>query len=206
MTNETIKAKATYLRQSLELGDRHSRHSRPLGKNAVKLSHCHELIAAALGFNSKVAMNAYYSDPVYWDDDEFYFERYRFHAFRGFDLKFIMERVAHLRDTPLHYANSYFIAEALAEALAPPCQDCGAKDADGRFVHDGDSSDPVMFVCRSCSQDEDEYDTCTFCGPDILYKASDINRSGECPEHSGESYMDEEEREGWDSLIEYWNK
>ncbi len=207
MTNETIKAKATYLRQCLEQGDRHYRDSRSLGKNAVKLSHCHEMIAAALGFNSKVAMNDYHSDPECWDEDEFYFERYRSHAFgRGFNLKFIMERVARLRDTPLHDADPYFIAEAVAETLAPPCQDCGDKDAKGRFVHDGDSSEPVMFVCRTCSQDEDEYDTCIYCGPDVLYKASDINRSGECPEHSGESYMDEEEREDWDSFIEYWNK
>ena len=203
MINETIKAKATYLRVILENGDM---YCHLLAKNTVKLSHCHELIAAALEFKSKVAMNSYFDDSECWDDEECFFERYRSHG-RNLDLKFIMERIAHLKDTPLHHVPQFFIAEALEEALAPPCQnnDCGDKDANGRFVYDEDG-EPVMFVCRSCSQDEDEFNTCTYCGRSILYKASIINRAGECPEHSGESYMDEEEREGWDSLIEYWNK
>lgn len=199
MINETIKAKATYLREALENGDV---HYHPI----VKLSHCHELIAAALGFKSKVAMNSYFNNPECWDDEEGFFERYSSHG-SNLDLKFIMERIARLKNTPLHHFPQHLMVHALGDALAPPCQnnDCGNKDSNGRFVYDK-NGDPMMFVCRACSQDEDEFDTCTYCGSDTLYKARTINRVGECPEHSGESYMDEEEREGWDSLIEYWNK
>ncbi|MEH0691026.1 hypothetical protein H4F17_18520 [Vibrio cholerae] len=205
MKNETIKAKATHLRLLLEQGNQ---FNRPLGKNSVKLAHCHELIAAALGFKSKVAMNNYDCDPEWWDEDEYYFGFYRRYIYsRELDLEFIMERVARLRDTPLHHVNPRFIASSLEEALAPPCQnyDCGSKDKYGRFIYDGDSDDPVMFVCEACSKDEYKYEKCLYCGS-TLYKASVINRAGECPEHYGESHMDEEEREDWDSYVEYLNK
>lgn len=205
MKIETIQAKATYLKDSLEADDYRYLPS-SVSKGTVKLAHCHELIAAGLGFKSKKSMLSYCNDPRNWDDSEVYIERYYSHsAGHKLNTQLVMDRVSNLKDTPLHKSKEEFVIHSVAEAIAPPCHDCNEKDANGRFIHDGDGSDPQIYVCRACSE-EDKYDTCVYCGSGTLYKASDINRAGECPEHAGESYMDEEERDDWDSFIEYCNK
>lgn len=211
MNNETISKKASWLKQELEHDLTPSQHfNEPATASAsvkVKLSHCHELIAAAFGYNSKAAMNADVHNSSILNDHEFYIERWRETVYgRPSGEQKIIERIQSLRDTPLHTAHAHSVVSLVKCALAPQCQDCYEKDPRGRFVFNGYGDNPIDFVCSACAQDEQNYDTCRFCGDEYLYPASIINSSGECPEHQGESHMDDEELEDLESYIENINK
>lgn len=68
----------------------------------------------------------------------------------------------------------------------------------------GDDGDE--YICGDCLRDQaDKYDHCFYCGDRIVYPVSDLKVSEsnivECPEHTGESGMDPEDRDGWEDNI-----
>ncbi|HFG1874480.1 hypothetical protein D6V10_06865 [Vibrio cholerae] len=208
MKNETIQSKATQLKLDLEEG-----LSQPLPFNRpplvpqpveIKLSHCHELIAATFGYGQRVSMK---KDDIDWDDQEVYTERWRDTVYQNNKVNdSIINRLKELNAPSLKAAPGFIITGIVQSTLTPQCKDCRHQDPRGRFVHDDSGDDPIDFVCRECASDDEEYDTCTYCGEGILYPTSLLNSAGECPEHRGESHLDDEEREDWDSYIEYLNK
>ena len=67
----------------------------------------------------------------------------------------------------------------------------------------GSETDDVM---HSACVDSDKYRECEYCGFGIVHPVKDLNDQSECPEHKGESDMDDEEREGWEDIIENMTK
>ncbi|BEI26461.1 hypothetical protein H8F18_14940 [Vibrio fluvialis] len=207
MKNQTIQSKATQLKLDLEEGlSRRLSYNKPhLASHPVevKLSHCHELIAATFGYGQRVSMK---KDGIDWDDQEVYTERWRDTVFQNNKVDgAIIKRITELNAPSLKAAPGFIVSSIVQSTLTPPCKDCGHQDSRGRFVHDESGDDPIHYVCRECASDDEEYDTCLFCGDDILYPISLLNSSGECPIHKGESYYDEEQMEDMESYVEYIN-
>ncbi|MDW1507540.1 hypothetical protein R7D97_25480 [Vibrio sp. Vb5031] len=208
MKNITIQNKATQLKLELEDG-----LSQPLpfdqlssepNRVKVQLSHCYELIAATLGYRTHPSMKA---DDYEWDDHELFTERWRDDVYQNPRVnQAIVDRIKDLNSPSLKAAPGFIVTGIVQAVLTPPCKDCEHQDPRGRFVHDESGQDPIDFVCQDCASDDEEYGTCIFCGDGILYPTSLLNSAGECPEHKGESDLDDEEREDWDSYIEYLNK
>jgi hypothetical protein len=108
-----------------------------------------------------------------------------------------------MKDSPLKCLSSHFISHAISEAFTPECEICGEKTVHGQPLSSSDDiEEPIAQVCNSCSDDEEKYDTCRFCGESILYRATQINSTGECREYQEKSALSDEEQEDWDSYIE----
>lgn len=207
MKIETIQSKATQLKLELE-----ECLSQPLPFNRpplvphpveVKLSHCHELIAAAFGYGQRVSMK---KDDIDWDDQEVYTERWRDTVFQNNKVDgAIIKRITELNAPSLKAAPGFIVTSIVKSNLTPPCKECECQDQRGVFVQDEDGNDSIEFVCSTCAADDELYDTCQFCGDDILYPISLLNSSGECPIHKGESSYDEDEMEDIESYVEYIN-
>ena len=184
--NDTIKTAAKYLRETLDL--------------KVGSSHAHAAVSGYLGYKSKKALLAdNYDCPI---EDEHILLR------RQGSQKSLSEAILKMHDSPLKKVEIHKLAEIIKTGLTPNCEQCGEKTLNSSPVYTKDcEDDPDGQVCESCSSFyDDEYATCVYCGSDVTYRADQINADGECSEHEGESYMDEEEKEGWESLIENWNK
>tara|TARA_R110000772_G_scaffold73331_2_gene160360 strand:- start:4414 stop:4998 length:585 start_codon:yes stop_codon:yes gene_type:complete len=165
----------------------------------VKPSHAHALISHCFGYNSKKAM---IDDEDFLVDDE----GNGLNAYDP-DTKLVTERVAAMKSSPLKEVPVDYLVDVVYAGLAPPCECCGEKRLDIMPLGDpDDGDDPKGWVSRQCASDDDDYGTCWCCGDHILHRAKDLNRAGECPEHAGESSLDEEEQEDRDSYIEYHTK
>lgn len=209
MCHDSIQQKASQLKQRLEyrLGSTSFRKTPSEIPDKVKLAHCHELIAAAFGFNSKKAMIDQRDGIQDWDDREFYLSEWQYSIHnRHIDDQLIRTRIRYFKDSPLQHIASSFVIGAILWVLAPCCKDCGEKDPDGKFVYDDAGNETIDYVCQHCAQDERHYDTCQFCGVGRIYPESLINSAGECPVHDGESRMSPERREDWISYVDYLNK
>lgn len=160
-------------------------------------SHAHSAISGALGYNSKIALLADNGNRSI--DDEFVL----FHEGGDIDEAGLDDAIERMKDSPLKTLPKYAVRRAVHEALIPECECCGKKTRHSQPLFNSDHPDePIAQVCGSCRHDEDEYDTCRYCGSGILYRASEINSAGECREHRGESALSEEEQDDWDSYIE----
>ena len=89
----------------------------------------------------------------------------------------------------------------LEKCMTTYCSDCDNKiDAQDIKYPVGDG-----YICDDCFS-PDEYDKCVYCGDHTYYKYSQLNSSFECPEHAGESIMDDEDVEGWEDNIRKFNE
>lgn len=165
----------------------------------VKPSHAHALVAHYLGYNSKKAM---IDDQDDWIDDEG-------NGLDSYspDLKQIAERVAAMKSSPLKEAPVDYLADVVYAGLAPPCECCGEKSLDIMPLGDADiGGSPEGWVSQQCASDDEDYGTCWCCGDDVIHRTENLNAAGECPDHAGESSLDEEEQEDRNSWIEYQTK
>ncbi|WP_075882046.1 hypothetical protein [Vreelandella massiliensis] len=165
----------------------------------VKPSHAHALISHYFGYNSKKAM---IDDGDCWVDDEG-------NGLDSYDpdLKHVKERVTAMKSSPLKEAPTEYLADVVYAGLAPPCECCGEKSLDIMPIGDPYNGDtPEGWVSQQCASDDEGYGTCWCCGDHIIHRAEDLNAAGECPEHAGESSVDEEEQEDRESWIEYHTK
>jgi len=182
-----LKAQAKYLRDKvLEIHN-----------VKVKSSHAHQALAGALGFNSKVALlNEYPSDCEHLDFI-LHHQNYRLDE----------EKLIDSLDSSLKSLPRDFVVTAIEESLIPGCENGCGKTLDSQPLFDSsDIEQPIAQVCDDCSDNSPQYSYCRFCGDSYLFRADEINEAGECPDHAGESIMDEDEETDWETYIEYINK
>lgn len=187
--SDTIKNAADFLREDLAIYNHN-----------VRSSHAHAAVAAYCGHNSKKALLDSSSIDI---EDEFLSLKI------NPDIQKLEKVISKMRDdTPLKHIPIERIARSIHAGLTPPCECCSTKKHNVMPIGDLDAlgDEPDGWVCHSCAESDDSYARCEFCGDEAIYRADQINSRGECPEHNGESHMDDEEREGWMDTIEYWNK
>ncbi|EPB6687178.1 TPA: hypothetical protein ACVO0R_004810 [Vibrio alginolyticus] len=211
---DTFKDKAHYLIRDVEyaLTPRDPIFGTKLDSESdvkVKPSHAHAVLSAALGYKSKQALLADVGEGVL-DDLDAYRQYWYENIYRGeIDTQTIKNVLSRMGDTPFKQLPERQLMRFIEDALAPECE-CGVKHPHGAPIFDEhfnpSNPEPVDYVCPTCASDDNCYSTCLFCGDDVLYPAELINRNGECPEHYGESDMDEEEEQDWEDYIEYLNK
>lgn len=163
-------------------------------------SHTHAAISGYLGYKSKKALLA--------DNDGYPIEDEHVLLHGKTSDKSLSESVSRMQSSPLKDLPAHIVRELIETALTPSCERCGKKTLKSSPVYtESDEDDPDGQVCDRCSSfHDDEYTTCTYCGPGVIYRADQINAAGECSMHAGESYMDDEERQGWEDYIEHINK
>lgn len=182
--NDVIHSAATVIRGTLE----------KLGKNLAS-SHAHELTAAYMGFNSKKALI---------DSGEFDLNDPELVLRVTPDISKLSEKVGKLRPDLLQRLPLAGIAQLIKTGLTPPCECCGVHLSAVVPITGPEHHSVDGWVCMHCVDREDDYDTCRYCGDEIVYRAHNINSDGECPEHAGESVLDPEEEAGYNDLAEYW--
>ena len=181
--HDTIKNAAEFLRENF------ASEGHKLGS-----SHAHAAISAYCGFNTKKALIDCGPDT---EDPNFILSV-------APDLPKLADRISKMGNTPLHAVQIDRLAELIQTALTPECECCGVKKIQNCPIGDADDPyfEPDGWVCPNCASKEEEYATCRFCGPDVIFRADQINERGECSEHNGESVMDEEEEQDWEDYIE----
>jgi len=166
----------------------------------VKLNRgqAHELIASAVDdYNSMAALK---SDGFSLDVDcpeQFSLE--------GAERR-IGSRINSLRlDEKLPDSFSHNAAGLIRETLTPNCTECGCDLPTIPINQENDRQyQPQTWVCNDCKSNSNAYGRCFYCGDEYLYRVSDLNENGECPEHAGESEpVDEFEAEDHESWLEY---
>jgi hypothetical protein len=160
--------------------------------------HAHASISAYCGFNSEKALIDCGPDTE---------DKNLILAITS-DLPKLAECVSEMKETPLKSVPNDHLGNLISTALTPECECCGIKKKKNQPIGDPDELyfQPDGWVCPNCASSEDEYDTCLFCGPDVIYRADQINDRGEYTEHDGGSVMDDEEKQDWDDYIENLNK
>lgn len=156
-------------------------------------SHAHAVVSHCLGHDSKKSLI---------DDNNIDSENENLVLHYEPDLKKLEVRISAMKDNSLKKVDVSYLARVIYAGLAPSCECCGNKQLD--IVPLGyEEDEPDGWVSESCAaKAEDEYGTCNYCGPSYIYRSSDINRHGECQEHSGESIQSPEEEEDWASYTE----
>ena len=169
----------------------------------IKPSHAHALISAAFGYKSKKAfVDDYDYEDGNYDSYDDYTSIWIRHVSRfcdcklGFDEEKIQYSLATMKESPLKFISFNRLSDAIAYALIPECNECGCKTDRSSIIHNEDC-EPSFIVCSDCAKDG--YELCEYC--DELYPEKYI-KNGECLEHRGEGYMDEDTREDWNSYIE----
>ncbi|VVO01184.1 hypothetical protein [Pseudomonas fluorescens] len=162
----------------------------------VGSSHAHAAVAHYLGYNSKKAL---LDDPTFYPEDQ---ELVTYHEL---GTKKLVDRLPSMKENPLKHMDVGQLGSIIWAGLAPACECCDQKKLDITYLGD-DIRNPQGWVSESCAERNEDYGRCHFCGDEYLYRAQDLNRNGECPEHNGESDMDDEELEDWESYIENINK
>lgn len=186
---DIIKVAADYIRTDLSTNEA-----------KVGSSHAHAAVSALLGYNSKKALI---------DSGEIDIENEDLVYSVDLDVDKLAEQIGKMGETPLKGIPVERIADSIRSGLTRPCECCAQKGPDVRAISDPDGHDdePAGWVCRVCSINEsEEYASCIYCGDLVIYRAAKINKAGECPEHKGESHMDEEEESGWNDLAENLTK
>lgn len=187
---DVIKEAVEHLRESVE-----SEYGEKIGS-----SHAHAAISGYLGYKSKKALLT--DNGGYPIDDEHVL------LHRETSEKSLSESISRMQSSPLKEIPAHIAIEFVKTALTPSCELCGEKTLKSSPVYtESDENEPDGQVCDSCSSfHDDEYTTCTYCGAGVIYRADQINAAGECSEHAGESYMDDEERQDWEDYVENLNK
>lgn len=169
---------------------------------SVKISHCHELVAAILQFNSKVALTTYNNGPIY---DPFFIASPSENFTIG-DVNNVQAAVLRFKESPCKNIDPYILYDIVYASLIPVCEHCEIKSSHSYFVYN-DNQEPIAVVCHNCyNYYEDMYARCWCCGDDFLYRSDIINRFSECPIHDGESSYDEDEEQDILDYIEYNTK
>lgn len=57
------------------------------------------------------------------------------------------------------------------------------------------------YICSSCIKQSNSFGLCKFCGEEIAYPVSELNKEGECADCQGESTLSPEDQEGWEHNI-----
>ncbi|MDP2449542.1 hypothetical protein [Polaromonas sp.] len=156
-------------------------------------SHAHALVAASLGFGSRIAMR---DDP---DGPSF---ANQWLGREEPNVPKISEIVAQMRSTSLRPEEASAIAKAVQDGLTPACA-CGLhshKSMPIGFVHENDEAE---WVCPECAADVEEFGICGLCGTAYIYRTSELDHHGLCKEHRGEFEQSDEEREDQESFAEY---
>ena len=184
---DVIKEAVQYIRESLE-----SEHG-----EKVRSSHAHAAVSGYFGYKSKKALLAdNYDCPI--EDEHILLHRET-------SEQSLSESISRMHNTPLKGIPTHIVGKIIETALTPNCEQCGEKTLSSSPVYTENDLDGQ--VCDRCSSfHNEEYATCTYCGPDVTYRADQINDAAECSDHSGEGDMDDEERQGWEDYIENINK
>lgn len=189
MSDDIIKTASQYLIS--ELKETHN--------ISIQSSHAHAAIAGYLGYKSKKALID--SDEIDIDEDILFFNET--------DKKSLTDAIARMKDdTPLKTISIPVVSKIIEIGLTPKCECCGRQKEGVKPVFAEEQDRPDGYVCADCvsrDRDDDTYSTCNFCN-DKIYRSEVINSAGECEVHVGEGNMDTEEREGWESYVEYINK
>jgi len=175
--------------------------SEKLAEEGIKVgsSHIHSAVSAYCGFNSKKAL---IDNGPSMDDENIILSI-------DPDLPKLSDIISKMKETPLKSCSVDYVGGLINTALTPKCECCGIKDEENQPIGDPETPyfEPNGWVCPNCAASKDEYATCRFCDPDVIYRADQVNERGEClEEHNGESVMDDEEEKGWNDYIEYWTK
>ncbi len=155
-------------------------------------SHAHAAVAHWFGYNSKKAL---------LDDNNFDLEDQNLFLHRTHHLCKLKARTVDMKGMPLQKVDMSEVAEIIFAGLAPECEISGKKELDIRPVG-YDSDNPDGWVSSRLAINNPDYDLCVICGPATIFRATDINHNGECPEHRGETFLSEEDQENWDSYLE----
>lgn len=182
--NDVIYSAVTFIQSTFE----------KLGKNLAP-SHAHELTAAYMGFNSKKALI---------DSGEFDLNDPELVLSVTPDISKLGEKVRKLRPDLLQKLPLTAISRLIKTGLTPPCECCGYKLGAVVPITGPEHRGIDGWVCMHCVDRDDRYDTCRYCDNELVYRAHNINRHGECPVHAGESALDPEEEAGYNDLAEYW--
>lgn len=182
---DVIYTAATHVQTTLE----------NMGRNLAP-SHAHEFIAAYFGFNSKKALI---------DSGEYDLKNQELVLTLRPDLPKLKEKMRKLRPDLFQIFTAPLLSRVIKTGLTPPCECCEYRLAAvvpitgrKRDIVDG-------WVCMHCvDRNGHAYGTCHYCGEGIVYRAETLDGNDECPEHAGESNMDPEEEDDWDSLAEYF--
>lgn len=187
---DVIKKAVQYLRESVK-----SEYGEKIGS-----SHAHAAISGYLGHKSKKALLD--------DNDGYPIEDEHLLLNRETSEKLLSESISRMESSPLKELPVHTVSELIETALTANCEQCGEKTLKSSPVYtESCEDDPDGQVCDRCSSlHDDEYSTCIYCGPGVIYRTDLINAAGECPVHAGESYMDDEERQGWEDYTENMSK
>lgn len=160
-------------------------------------SHAHSLVAAHLGYKSKIALLAQDSDHSVYDQ--------WLHRERP-DLNQIRETISRMRETVLIEKDAQFIANTIQDGLAPPCVETGIRSAKNIPLGDVMPGDETDWVHPSEARDERKFGHCRCCGESVLYRLDELDDEMLCQEHHGEFDLDADEQQDMDDFIEYLTK
>lgn len=163
-------------------------------------SHAHALVAASLGYQSRVAFLSPTSE--HWTGDPWLYLEEPNQVELG-------AAVTRMRKGAVEPDHVLFLAGAIRDGLAPPCSETGLRSAKNiplGCVDKGDDATDVEWVHPSQARDRERFDHCRCCGSDYLYRIEDLDEHGLCEVHKGEFDLDEEEQKDWDDLIENMTK
>lgn len=156
-------------------------------------SHAHALVAASLGYGSRIAMR---DDP---DGPSF---ANQWLGREEPNVPKISEVIAQMGSTPLRPEQAPVIAQTIQDGLTPACA-CGAHTHKSMPIGYAHENDETEWVCPECAADAEEFGTCVLCGTGYIYRASELDHHRLCNEHRGEFDQSDEEREDQESFAEY---
>lgn len=163
-------------------------------------SHAHALVAASLGYQSRVALLA--SSAEHWTGDPWLYREEP-------NLEELGASIARMRHGSIEPELVPFLAEAIRDGLAPPCSESGLRSAKniplGDIEAGGDATD-VEWVHPTEARDRERFGHCRCCGDHYLYRVDNLNEKGLCEEHKDEFDLDDDEQKDWDDLVENMTK
>lgn len=163
-------------------------------------SHAHALVAAALGYQSRVALLA--PSAEHWTGDPWLYQEEPNQDELG-------AAIARMRKGDLEYEHVPFLAQAIRDGLAPACAESGLRSAENiplGYVHKGDDATDVEWVHPNEAQDRERFGHCRCCGSGYLYRVEDLNGKWLCDEHEDEFDLDEDEAKDREDSVEYMTK
>lgn len=164
-------------------------------------SHAHALVAAWLGYDSRVALlapssNHYTGDPWLYNGTP--------------DQAALQAAIARMRQTSLQPTDVPFLAQTIQDGLAPACVETGLRSAQNRpvgYIHPGEEASDTEWVHPSTARDQNLFRHCPCCGSDYLYRVEDLDEKGLCQEHKGEFDHDSsEDEQDWVDYIDNLTK
>jgi rubredoxin len=162
------------------------------------MAQAHDLIAASLGYKSKIAA---IEDGVYPQDQ--WLHR---HEPDHQTMELVIGRM-HGVDQAELTKNINSIGRVILDGLAPECAESGIKSHNNIPVGDPREGDDCQWIHPSVARDDySDYAFCPLCGDHTAYHVDTLDAHGLCPEHRGEFDLDAEEQEDLDSFIEYHTK